>query len=29
MQRDVITKKGRMKGLGVFVQCKPDTPEIQ
>lgn len=29
MQRDVTTKEGRVKGLGVFVQCNPDAPEMQ
>ena len=29
MQRDVTTKEGRVKGLGVFVQCNPDSPEMQ
>ena len=29
MQRDVTAKEGRVKGLGVFVQCNPDTAEMQ
>lgn len=29
MPRDSVTKEGRVKGLGVFVQCNPESVEMQ
>ena len=29
MQHDVTTKEGRVKGLGVFLQCNPDSAKMQ
>ena len=29
MPRESATKEGRVKGLGVFVQCNPESVEMQ
>jgi len=29
MPRESVSKEGRVKGLGVFVQCNPESAEMQ
>ena len=29
MPRESVTKEGRVKGLGVFLQCNPESDELQ